>query len=185
MSASLAVVPLMNALIRRLAFGLCAALAASAALAELSSPIAGPGISIQEIGIYCRADTEATEPAPETALGYIFVLDGIPEFAFKQRQVPARLGISFGLVVTADYDIPGARIDTWRPGATTPDVWYADFTAGVPRMRGFRFDFADELITGLWRMEAYDGEALLYSVTFEVRPGEEMPGVTSDCNLLS
>ena len=177
-------VPKMNALIRRLALGLCAAVFASAALAELSSPILGPGITIQEIGIYCAAEDKATEPAPETSLGYIFVLDGIPEFAFKQRQVPARLGISFGLVVTTDRDIPNARIDTWRPGATSPDTWYADFTAGVPRMRGFRFDFADELVTGLWRMEAYDGDTQLYSVTFDVRPGSEMPGVTSDCNLL-
>lgn len=185
MSASLAVVRMMNALIRRLAFGLCTALSASAALAELSSPIAGPGISIQEIGIYCRADDKATEPAPETSLGYIHLLDGIPEFAFKQRQVPARLGISFGLVVMADYDIIGARIDTWRPGATKPEVWYSDFAAGVPRMRGFSFDFVDELVTGLWRMEAYDGDTLLYSVAFDVRPGSEMPGVTSDCNLLS
>lgn len=176
---------MMNALTRCLAFGLCATLFASAALAELSSPIIGPGITLQEIGIYCRADAETTEPAPETTLGYIFLLESMPELAFKQRQVPARLGISFGLVVTADYDITGARIDTWRPGGTKPDVWYSDFAAGVPQMGGFSFDFADELITGLWRMEAYDGDTLLYSVAFDVRPGSEMPGVTSDCNLLS
>lgn len=185
MAVSETVVRMMNALIRTLALCLCVAFSAAAALAELSSPIVGPGITIQEMGIYCRTDTEATEPAPETALGYIFVLDQIPEFAFKQRLVPARLGVSFGLVVTADRDIAGARIDTWRPGATSADIWYSDFTAGVPRMRGFSFDFADELVTGLWRMEAYDGDTMLYSVAFDVRPGSEMPGVTSDCDLLS
>lgn len=178
-------VPLMSTLIRTLALGLCTVFVATAAQAQLSPPVLAPGITLQEFGIYCRSEPGVTESAPETALGFIYLLDGNPEFTFQQREIPARLGISFGLEVTADYDIPEARIDTWRPGATKPEIWYSEFEAGVPRMRGFTFEFPEELVTGIWKMEAYDGDTLLYSLTFDVRPGSEMPGVTSDCNLLS
>lgn len=160
-------------------------LLASGALAELAPIRTAPGIEVEGMGVYCNLEAEGREDAPETDLGYIDILSGMPEFAFRQREIPARLGISFGVIAISDRNIAQARIETWRPGAAKPDIWYKDIIAGEPAMRGFSFDFAHELTPGVWLMEAYDGATLLYSVSFEVLPGTELPGVSSDCNLLS
>lgn len=157
----------------------------SRALAEPALPFAAPGITIDAVGIFCAKGTTRREDAPETTLGYIQLLDGLPEMAFRQQTVPARIGVQFGVIMTADRDIPGIRNETWKPGATTPEVWSADLLAGVTRSRGFSFDYPEELLPGIWRMQAFDGDTLLYSVEFDVVPGTEQPGIGSDCNLLS
>jgi hypothetical protein len=160
-------------------------IASSGAMAEVSAPFSAPGIVLEGIGIFCRTGTTLREDAPETTLGYIQLFDVQPEFAFRQQVVPARLGVHFGLIVTADRFIPVARSETWKPGAAKPDVWYTELQAGSPKARGFSFDFPEELVIGTWRMDAFDGKTLLYSIEFEVLPGDALPGVTSDCNLLS
>lgn len=160
--------------------GLVVTLFAMAALAQTA-----PGIVLKNVGIYCRPEITGTEAAPDTALGYINLMQGQPEFAFLQTDVPARLGLSFGVEWTSDRDIANVRALTWKPGASTPESWTTEVFANVPKMRGFVFETEDELIIGPWRMEAYDGDTLLYSVTFDVLPGTELPGVTSNCNLLS
>jgi hypothetical protein len=153
--------------------------------AEPAPPFTAPGVSIQAYGIYCRPGTTTREAAPDTSLGYINLIQGLPVIAFRQQEVPARLGIHFGLIVTIDRDIADVRAETWKPGATRPEVWFTDHLADTPRARGFVFEFPEELVTGFWRMEAYDGDTLLYSVEWEVLPGTDLPGVTSDCDLLA
>ena len=154
-------------------------------MADPIPPIASPGIQITEYGIYCKPDTERTEDAPETSLAYIQVFTGQPEFRYRQQDVPARLGVSFGVVVVSDVTIPEVRIETWKPGADKPEVWYTEFAAGGESMRGFSFDFEEELLTGMWRMEAWDGDTRLYSVEFDVLPPSSLPGVGSGCAFLS
>jgi hypothetical protein len=175
----------MTSLFKRTLIALPVTLVALAALAEPAPPVASPGVEIIGVGVYCRPEIETTEDAPETELGYVGLLPGVPELVFQQQEIPARLGISFGIITVTDRDIPGARMETWRPGAERPDIWYSDVIAGSPRISGFGFDFANELITGTWRMEAWEGDTRLYSVEFEVLPGTALPGVSSDCSLLS
>jgi Domain of unknown function (DUF3859) len=164
---------------------LVAVLATGPVAAEPAAPVTAPGIVIEGAGIYCRTGTTLREEAPGTSLGYIQLFDSQPEFAFRQLQVPARLGVHFGVVVTANRDIAQVRNETWKPGAAQPEVWFADLQADAPKARGFSFDFPEELVTGTWRMMSFDGDTLLYAVEFEVVPGDTLPGVTSDCNLLS
>jgi len=158
---------------------------ARAALAQAEPPFAAPGIVLENIGIYCRPEINGTEAAPDTALGYINLMETPPNFAYRQTEVPARLGISFGVQLVADRDMANVRVLTWKPGATSPESWTTDIIAGEHKMRGFVFEYADELILGPWQMEAYDGDLLLYRVTFQVLPGTELPSVTSDCTLVS
>ena len=166
-------------------FSLLACASAVPAMAELAPITAAPGIVLEKVGIYCKLETEGREAAPETDLGYIQVLVATPEFAFDQREVPARLGISFGVLATSDRDIAQARIEVRRPGTSKPDIWYSDFFADTPSLRGFSFDFASELTPGIWTFSAHDGDRQLYSVEFEVVPGSDLPGISSDCNLMS
>ena len=161
------------------------ALLASATFAEPAPPEAGPGIELVDFGIYCATESSGTEPAPGTALGYVDLLPGMPQIVYHQQLVPGRLGSSFGVISRADRDIFGVRIETWKPNATTSDIWFSDLVADSPKMRGFAFDYPEEVLLGLWRLEAWDGDTLLYRVEFEVVPPEQLPGVSSDCNLMS
>ncbi|MEZ5798943.1 MAG: DUF3859 domain-containing protein [Paracoccaceae bacterium] len=168
-----------------LALALWLARIGPAAMAEPAPPQVAPQIELVDFGVYCQMDTVEREPAPETSLGYINVLSGTPEFQFRQLQVPALLGVSFGVQIRPDIDYPQARMMTWKPGQTTPEVWYTDLHAGALKTRGFTFEFEDEVQPGLWTMEAWAVDDLLYRVEFEVLPPSELPGIGSDCNLLS
>lgn len=161
------------------------AVSAGTALADPAPPTAAPGIVIEAYGVHCNVETEGTQVAPDTESGFINLLSGTPEFTYRRQQVPARIGISFAVVAVPDRDIIDARLVTWKPGATEPEFWYSDMAAGEPTIQGFMFETPPELLPGLWRLEAYEGETLLYSVEFDVLPGSALPGVTSDCNLLS
>ena len=153
--------------------------------AEPAPPFVAPGVSIVDLGVYCRPGTTTREDAPGTTLGYIQKLPEMPVMAFRQQDIPARIGVHFGVIVVTDRDILGMRAETWVPGAATPEVWFTDHIAGTPRARGFVFEYDRELIPGLWVMEAFDGDTLLYRVEWEVLPGDQLPGVTSDCDLLA
>ena len=162
-----------------------AALAAATAMADPAPPEAAPGILIENHGVHCNVETTGTQAAPDTESGEVNLLSGTPEFAFPGQEVPARLGISFGVVAVPDRDIFNVQFLTWKPGATKPEFWFADMTADAPHIQGFMFETPPELVTGLWRFEAREGDTTLYRVEFDVRPGSDLPGVTSDCHLLS
>ncbi|MDQ2066416.1 DUF3859 domain-containing protein [Xinfangfangia sp. CPCC 101601] len=155
------------------------------ALADPAPPLLAPGVRLIDHGIYCQTDSIGTQAAPETSLGFIDTLPGVPVMVYRQQEIPGRLGTSFGVVVELDRPILDMRIETWKPGATKAEIWYDSTLADTPQMRGFAFDYPEEIIMGLWRMEAWDGDQQLYSVEFEVLPPEALPGVTSDCNLMS
>lgn len=161
------------------------ALLAFPARAELAEITTSPGITLEQVGIFCSLEGIARADAPETDLGYVELLSGEPQLVFEQREVPARLGISFGVLAISDRDIDVVRIETYKPGDSQPEIWYTSYIAGNPHLRAFRFDFDRELITGLWLLEAYEDDQQLYSVQFQVVPGTELAGISSDCNLLS
>lgn len=162
-----------------------AVLAAGLAMADPAPPEAAPGIVIENHGVHCNVETTGTIAAPDTESGQVNLLSGTPEFAFPGQEIPARLGISFGIVAVPDRDIFNVQFLTWKPGATQPEFWYSDMTADAPHIQGFMFETPPELITGIWRFEAREGETTLYQIEFDVLPGNALPGVTSDCNLLS
>ena len=168
---------------------LTAAIAALAfclpAFADVAAPASSPTVQITNFGIYCSPEIKERQEAPETSLGYIEVFSGMPEIRYQQQKVPARLGVSFGVVIASAKDMSGVRVETWRPGQETPDIYYTDYTAGGTSMRGFTFDFKEELLLGVWRMEAWEGDTRLYSVEFDVVAPSTLPGIGSDCTFLS
>ncbi|MCX7287472.1 MAG: DUF3859 domain-containing protein [Rhodobacterales bacterium] len=175
----------MPLLVRHLLAVLFAAICATIVLAGPVPPFTASGISFAGLGVYCDEDDTQTEAAPGTSLGYVHILRNQPRIAFSQQEVPARLGVHFGVVVVSDRDIAVVRNETWKPGATRPEVWFTELAAKVPRARGFVFELEDELVTGIWRMDAFDGDLLLYSVEWEVKPASDLPGISSNCDLLS
>lgn len=155
------------------------------ALAGPAPPEGSAGIGELQVGILCSPPVTGSDPAPETRRGFVRRVGKVADVGVPGQQVPAALGVSFGLIVLPLHDVPNARMETFRPGSGTPDVWFTDLTAGEAKYRGFAFEYEDELIPGLWRMEAWDGPVRLYRVEFEVLPPGELPGLAELCNLLS
>ncbi len=153
--------------------------------ADPAPPRTDPRVRIVDLGIYCRPQIAGQEAAPDTSLGYINLFSEQPVIRYRQQQVPAALGLSFGLIIVSQDDVPQARMESWKPGRTEPEVWFADIVAGEERARGFTFDFDSELIPGIWRLEAWDGDRQLYSVEFEVLSPSALPGIQADCGLMS
>jgi Domain of unknown function (DUF3859) len=162
-----------------------AVFAVTAAFAEPAPPQGSAMTDIVDFGIYCRPSVAGTEAAPDTSLGYVNVLAEDPVFRHQQQEVPAIIGVSFGVLALSHQTILNARMETYRPGKTSPDVWYADMYEGQTKSRGFTFEFEDELLVGLWRMEAWDGDTRLYIIEFDVVPPSALPGIGADCNMLS
>lgn len=164
-----------------LALGLAAGSPLAASNGAAAPPETGAAILLQDFGIYCQPKVDSREAAPGTELGYVNIFRDTPEIRFHQQQVPAAIGISFGVVFTPLRDIPGARMASWKPGATQPDVWFSDYSAGVSSSRGFTFEFASELVLGLWRLEAWQEDELLYAVEFDVVRDAALPDVLHSC----
>jgi hypothetical protein len=153
--------------------------------AKPAPPLSDPQITIIDFGIYCRPAIIGQEAAPDTALGYVNVFSETPVIRHHQQQVPAALGVSFGLILRSDIDVPTTRMESWKPGQTEPDIWYTRLLAGDETSRGFTFEFEEELVLGTWRQEAWDGDRLLYSIEFEVVRPSALPGNVSNCDLMS
>lgn len=175
----------MRSLFRRASALLAATLVALPLWAKPAPPLSDPQITIVDFGIYCRPGIVGQEEAPDTELGYINLFAENPVIRFNQQTVPAALGVSFGVIVRSDIDIFAARMQSFKPGQTEPDIWYAELWAGDETSRGFTFEFEEELVIGTWVQEAWDGDRLLYRVEFEVMPPSALPDEISNCNLMS
>jgi hypothetical protein len=156
-----------------------------AAMAEPAPPQMSAVIRTMQVGVLCQPRALRTEPAPDTELGYITIAEGKPQIAFAQQVVPDAIGMSFGVSVIPTRSIAVVRMETYRPGQTDPDSFSGVFIAGEEQFHFFSFEFAREQLPGLWRMEAWDGDSLIYRVEFEVVPEGAMPDLVARCRATS
>lgn len=73
----------------------------------------------------------------------------------------------------------------YRPGGDQPETWDSSFGDRAPSRAFFRFDHEAELIPGLWRFEAWDGQNRLYAVEFYVVPAASAPEIINACGAVS
>ncbi len=155
--------------------------------ADPSAPTADPSVAMLEVGVFCALQAMDQRPAPGTLSGWIHVPDSVIDFHWPDRQVvPAAIGLAFGV---KSRMIPGVfasgEMRVYRPGSTTPETWDSSFTDLSDQFGFFRFDHQDELIAGLWRFEAWEGETRLYQVEFEVVPAAALPEIAQACGATS
>jgi len=165
-----------------------AALLAGPAIAEPAAPAPGEMVARLEVGVFCALQTMDQMPAPGTASGWIHVVDRDIAFHWPDRQVvPAAIGLAFGVKATLSpgNDAPFAQMRIYKPGLAKPEVWETAFSNLAPSLAFFRFDTAAELVPGIWRFEAWEGEALLYTVEFEVVPAARLTEITDACGAVS
>lgn len=153
--------------------------------AEPAPVTASPGISILSYGVYCPPRVSGQMDAPETESGSVNLLADLPRIARNGQEVPAVLGLAFGLVYLSDRDLGVVRFQALRPGRETPEIYYGSVTAGENGTQGFTFETPSELEAGRWRFESWSGDTLLYRVEFDVLPADALPGLAQLCGLTS
>lgn len=155
--------------------------ACPAVASEPAPPTTSPDFSTFSVGVLCSPREADRAAAPDTRLGYTTVVAAPRKIGFAQQRVPAALGVSFGVMFTPTHALSGVRNETYRPGSSRPDVYYSDIDAKPGRYRGFAFEFQDELVPGLWRLESWQGDKLLYRVEFQVVPEAALPEIQAQC----
>lgn len=166
---------------------LALAVPAQALAQQAANPRVGPQIADLLYGLYCAQEPDRRDPAPATASGLINIVPVIPDFQFRQKLVPAQVGIGFGVVVSAP---PGVLHDPATVTVNHPpypdsgievEQWITDIDDGA-NLIGFSFDHAHELVLGEWTFSAATstGEELFH-IAFEVIAPELMPQVISAC----
>jgi hypothetical protein len=165
-----------------------ALLAPTLALAGPLPPETAPEISRIEVGVFCALQAMDRMPAPGTESGWIHVPTSEIGFHWPDRQVvPASIGLAFGVKATGapGWISQNAEARVTRPGRTTPEVWNTGISDAGASLVFFRFDTDEELVPGLWAMEAWDGQQLLYRVEFEVVPAATLPEIVDACGAVS
>jgi hypothetical protein len=155
--------------------------------ADPALPSADPLVASLKVGVFCALQAMDQRPAPGTLSGWIHVPDSVIDFHWPDRQVvPAAIGLAFGV---KSQMVPGVFVSgvmrVYRPGRTAPETWESSFSDTGEQFGFFRFDREDELIPGLWRFEAWEGETRLYAVEFEVVPAAALPEIVQACGAIS
>ncbi|QBY02301.1 DUF3859 domain-containing protein [Rhodophyticola sp. CCM32] len=151
------------------------------------NPVIGPGIARLEYGVYCAQEPDATEEAPGTAAGVVNLVSEIPAIRWPQFQVPADIGIGFGVIIETGDDrvLDPVIITVTHPpfpdSGIEVEQWLTRIDGQSPSLHGFSFEYEAERVPGDWTFSAsYKGQEL-YHVTFQVLPGTAMPEFALTC----
>ena len=167
----------------------CLTLAAVApAAAQQANPRISEGLAELLYGVYCAQDPLREDPAPDTASGVINIVPTVPDFQFRQKLVPAEIGIGFGVVATAAFGEPHDQVTVivthppYPETGITVESWQTDIEAVGSSLMGFSFDSQSELVLGEWTFSAVtpEGEELFF-IAFEVVEPALMPQVMETC----
>jgi hypothetical protein len=174
-------------IMRMCALALPLAALAGPALAQ-ADVTADPGSFTRiEAGILCVDGQGHHEPAPDTRLGYVNIVDGDIVLGLAARRVPAIPGLAFGVVamVAESGGTAGVSIIVTHPPmgneGSTRDVWQNDFVTGAQTASFFRFEFPEEQVPGEWTIQAVSDSRVFYTARFQVVDPAAMPGFVNPC----
>ena len=141
-----------------------------------------------QYGLVCGADAARTEPAPDTTMGTIQILEGWQKVLVQTQVVPMVTGLGFGvgLKPASPRNLTDVRITITHPpyigNGDTRESWVTSFDAGGSNLNFFEFEHDFEMVKGQWTLEAHQGDAMLYSVAFEVVDPSRLPHLVNLCN---
>jgi hypothetical protein len=167
----------------------CAAFLAAAPPA-FAEDLVSVRIASLEAGIICPPTAMSTRPAPDTLAGTTYLIDEDPPFVARSRQVPAALGIGFGVKVRArsPEGIEPVTVIVSHPpmgeSGTTRQSFETRISGGDGALTFYQFDHAYELVPGAWQFTALTKDTVLYSASFKVVPAEMVPELASVCGYL-
>lgn len=146
----------------------------------------GPLMSAFKAGIFCAPTVVSTAPAPDTVAGVTNVIEEVPPFVSAGRNVPAVLGMGFGILSGSKQ---GMLLDvlvvvTHPPmgdDGITRQSYYTQITNVGESMTLYQFDFDYELVQGPWTITATQGDDLLFRAGFTVVPPQQVPELAGVC----
>ena len=146
----------------------------------------GPLMSSFKAGIFCAPKVVSTAPAPDTVAGVTNVIEEVPPFVSAGRNVPAVLGMGFGVLSGSKQ---GMLLDvlvvvTHPPmgdQGVTRQSYYTAITNVGESMTLYQFDYDYELVEGPWTITATQGDDLLFRTGFTVVAPQQVPELAGVC----
>lgn len=165
---------------------LCCFILMSALVATHAQAQQSP-VEMLDFGVICDVETNGQVDAPETASGVLNLVDQNREIDVTTTEVPAHLGLSFGLRtrMQPETSMRGLRIVVTHPpmgpNNITRQSWAAPMAAGQTGVNLYTFDNKHELVKGIWRFQLMFSDAVLLEKVFEVLPKGTVPAVQHTC----
>ena len=160
--------------------------AATPALAQ-TSDMTSPLLFSHQAGVICAPEVIGTNPAPDTVAGVTNSISEEPPFISNGRRVPAVMGVGFGIKAMAvdPIGMTPVTMTITHPAMGNKKIKRQSFATRIsgenPSLTFYQFDYAYELLPGLWTMEAMYGDTLIYRTTFKVVPPHQIPELAKVC----
>lgn len=144
-------------------------------------------IATLRAGVVCGPPVVGSSPAPDTIAGSTHLIAQTPPFIAEITQVPAVIGIGFGVKAQAlDPDgLSGVTIIVTHPpmgDAGVTQQSYQSWISGTePSPTFYQFDEDYERVNGTWTFTAMLDDAELFSVAFDVVPPTALPDLAGAC----
>ncbi len=154
------------------------------ALWAQSRPVVSKEVAGFRFGVFCQNKQFDKVPAAGTELGYIIKPRADPRFiAGAKQRLPGVLNMAFGVTGRAagNRDIENAEIRVFKPNAKNPETWRGNLRIAARSTSFWYFGSPEEIVLGLWRIEAKKNGRLLYSVEFEVVAPDAEPELARAC----
>ncbi|PIE09524.1 MAG: hypothetical protein CSA72_12950 [Rhodobacterales bacterium] len=143
---------------------------------------------VTEYGVSCATGVSDTDIAPDTVLGEINILPDGREILWPQSEVPAALGIGFGLWFDTTSVPRGMTLTTithppMGPQGVTRESWKT-FQSGdtqEPHYVGYTLELPYELVRGPWRVEVTRNGKTLAAQDFVLVAPEAYPEIIATC----
>ena len=167
----------------------------SVVLSLAACPLAGVAQSIDQIsprlssfraGVFCAPDVIDTTPAPDTVAGVTNVIEDVPEFVSDGRNVPAVLGMGFGILsLSRNETLFDVLVVVTHPPMGDAGVTRQSYTSEIANtgqpMTLYQFDYDYELVQGPWTITATQGDEILFRAGFTVVAPQMVPELASVC----
>ncbi|MFN3662969.1 MAG: DUF3859 domain-containing protein [Yoonia sp.] len=161
-----------------------------AGAAQTDDDVVSPSIAALTAGVVCGPPVIGTSPAPDTIAGSTHIVAEDPPFIAEIRQVPAVLGIGFGVKAQAANPdgLSGVTMTVTHPPMGDTRVTQQSYVTWIsgddPSMTFYQFDEDYERVTGTWTFTASHADEALFTVSFDVVPPEALPGLAEACGYL-
>lgn len=162
-----------------------------AALATLVLPLQATAQTATplEFGVFCTQERMEQQAAPDTVQGVVNIVPGGNQIRWPQAQVPAAIGVGFGIWYNVSDLGPGMieTVITHPPvGADgiKRESWQSAFVPGDSdrRYTGFSMEYDEELVQGLWQFRVYHESRLIAQQRFHLVPESVFPTIVATCS---
>lgn len=155
-----------------------------------SSAPQSPGAAEFAYGYFCAPEPVASQEAQDTVSGDVSLVAALPRFIGTGPQVPAQIGIGFGVKIRVQPGFSGpvtvvSEHPPMGPNGVNRQSWQTVFSDTETHYAGYSFEHAYEVLQGTWTLSAQSNGRQIYRVSFDVVAPEKLPRISCDQSVLS